>query len=764
MPMSSTSGDRSGYRSLAESLRTWPDERLTGLLLARPDLADPAPSDSSQLASRAATRSSLLKVLDRLTRLELAVLDALVVADHCDRDELLDLVHADRAATAEALDRLGDLALVWPSRRGLRALTGVADLLTGGPAAGVSGLQPRTADPDPVAEVARRIGEVSERARSLLRTVVDAGGTGTTGRARRTVTPAEAETPAEELLARRLLVPRGSGTVVAPGEVGLALRDGHTTTEPVDAVPGLATSERDPALVERAASGGAFEFVRRVELLGEQWGLRAPLALRKGGLGVRELRSVATDLGIDEPTAALTVEVAHAAGLLAPAADLDGNPAWTPTERYDEWTDESPAHRWLDLAAAWLASPRMPALVGRKDAAGKVWNALAPELSGLHMADTRRHALAQLAELPPGAVLAAGTGVPSLVARLEALRPRRPSARAEQAAWTVSEAAALGVTGLDGLPDYGRALVSGDWESAERELDALLPVPVDHVLIQADLTAVAPGPLRSDVARRMNQLAELESHGGAGVYRFSPASMRRALDLGWGAAEIHDFLAAVSRTPVPQPLGYLVDDTARRHGTLRAGHAAAYLRSDDESALSELLGHPRAAELGLRRLAPTVLVSSVPLDVLLPRLRELGATPVVEAEDGTARAAHVEARRARTPAERRVSPRADQAIATARAEARVVSVVASIRAGDRESAPASRGSADPASTLATLRESAQAGERVLIGFVDARGTLREATVTPVTVDGGVLLARDPDDEEQRFAVSRIRSVRTGSSA
>ena len=139
----------------------------------------------------------------------------------------------------------------------------------------------------------------------------------------------------------------------------------------------------------------------------------------------------------------------------------------------------------------------------------------------------------------------------------------------------------------------------------------------------------------------------MESRGQATVYRFTPSSVRRAFDAGWAAHEVHAFLDAVSRTPVPQPLTYLVDDAARTFGTVRVGHAEAFLRADDETALTEVLHHPRAASLGLRRIAPTVLVSSTPLDVLLPRLREMGVSPLVEAADGTVHVARPDRRRAR---------------------------------------------------------------------------------------------------------------------
>ncbi|WP_435772090.1 helicase-associated domain-containing protein, partial [Nocardioides sp. SYSU DS0651] len=655
------------YRSLADQLRSWPDERLHRLLSDRPDLATPAPHDFGQLASRAAARNSIARALDILTRGDLSVLDALVVAGQTTDAELTAMVHASEEYVAAVIARLRDLALAWDSPEGLRPLSGVADALTGGAELGVSGLRPRSPQARPLPELRAVIDALPAKARTLLEHVVAQGGTAKPGSARIGLQPEDAETPAEALIAHRLLVPGGSanpGLLVAPGEVGLALRGGRTTTEPIDRVPEVAAEPRPARLVQSAAVGAATDFVRRVEALLEWWGERPAAALRTTGLGVRELRATAAHLQVTEPEAALVVEVAAEAGLLGSRADAAGSPVWVPTDLFDAWRDDGLAERWTSLARAWLASPRLPSLVGERGPDQKPWNALSPELSAAGMPEAKAMALAELAALPDGHGLAAGTGLPSLVARIAWLRPRRPRTRPDLVAWAVAEAAIIGVTGADAMTSYGRLLAAGEDPTAA--LAELLPPPVDHVLLQADLTAVAPGPLEPDLARRLQQVAEVESQGGATVYRFTADSVRRGLDAGWTAAELHAFVGAVSRTPVPQPLSYLIDDAVRTFGRLRVGMASSFVRSEDEAALAELLRHPRAEPLGLQRIAPTVVVCGLPIDVLLQRLRELGLSPVVEGPDGVVRVGAGESLRAR-PA--RTREPADAARAAARQSA-----------------------------------------------------------------------------------------------
>lgn len=742
---------------MADQLRRWPDERLAALLQMRPDLATPAPHDSAQLASRAAARSSVLRALDNLSRLELSVLDALVVANQTTESELLRIVRAEEPATAAAIVRLLDLALIWESSAGLRALSGVTDVLRGDDSAGVSGLRPMSADPGTPDEITARLEAISPRARALLEHVLANGGEGTTGSARRTVSADDAATPVEELIARRLLVPREGGVLVLPGEVGIALRGGRTTTSPRDEIPAIATTGRESALIERTAGGAAFDVVRRIELLLDHWGLEPPGTLRSGGLGVRDLKATAAELQVNEPEAGLLVEVAAMAGLLTSATDPEGAEVWLPTDAFDTWAAGSTAERWVALALAWLDGTRLPSLIGTRDPGGKTWNALAPDLSSVMAPEARSLALAQLAGLEEGSALATGTGVPSLVERVAWLRPRRPSVHRDLVAAAVHEAGLLGLVGAGGLSQAGRAIVAHDHDAALAAITPHLPQPVDHVLLQADLTAVAPGPLETELARTLHLLADVESRGGATVYRFTGGSVRRAFDAGWSALEVHDFVGSVSRTPVPQPLTYLVDDVARTFGTVRVGQAEAFLRADDEAALTELLHHPKASTLGLRRIAPTVLISSVPVDVLLPRLRELGAAPVVEAPDGTVRVARRDLLRARRPRTSRT-----RGAAQARAQATVASVVAAIRSGDRATAsrPASPTIATtPSSALAALREAIEAKQTVVIGYVDNHGASSDRVIDPLRLEGGQLMAHDHrSDDERLFAVHRITTV------
>lgn len=745
---------RTPKATLADALRGWKDASLRELLRRRPDLVTPVPADTTQLVSRASTRASLARVLDRLNRFDLAVVEALAaLSEPTTPAELARLVQAPRQQVEAALASLHAQAVVWPDGRSWRLVRAVHDVLGPHPA----GLGPWSRD-DRLAtgeQIDAAIADAGPAARQALDRLTWGPPTGRTQSVRRDVDVDTASTPIEHLLARGLLIVSDPRTVVLPREVGLHLRGGRLTEHPVHDPPQLGGAERTSTLVERTAAGAAFELVRRVELLLEHWAADPPGVLRGGGVGVRDLRAAATMVDIDERSAALHIELARAAGLLDPADDAEADEVWLPTDQFDTWVAQPAEQRWRTLATTWLETQRTHGLVGRRDAKGRPVNALAPDLERPLAPEIRRLALRLVAEA------AGAVDAQDLLDRVAWERPRRGSLRDQVATWTLEEAATVGVTGLGAISTHGRALLESP-QAAAQALRPLLPSTVDHVLLQADLTAIAPGPLDSDLAGDLALVADVESRGGATVYRFTEQSVRRALDAGWTAASMHDFLAARSRTPVPQPLSYLVDDVARRHGRLRVGVAESYLRCDDPAMLTAILADPRSATLRLRKVADGVLVTEVPIDIVLDRLRSWGHAPVAEASDGSV--AETGTRQRRTRWTRHRTPRAHEVSEPDATD--LDRAVAALRAGDAaaEARPRQAGTpgpSDPSRVLADLRAATEEGVSVWLRYIDQHGGLSERVVDPIRVDAGWLTAHDHRaDDTRSFAVHRISAVAT----
>src|SRR5690606_12299127 len=380
--------------------------------------------------------------------------------------------------------------------------------------------------------------------------------------------------PVQQLLSRRLLRPLDAETVELPLTVAQVLR-GEPVTDPHALTPPTpAATSHAPDEVNAVCAGEVGELLRHCASVLEVLGQVPAPALRAGGLGVRETRRIAKHAGTDEQRTGLLIELLAAAklidrGLPDPPPDIDTtDDFWAPTPAADSWLEAPPARRWVTLAQAWLESDRVPWMIGMRDANDKPLAALAHELRSPHAMRDRRAMLGVLAELPAGTALE-----PSGAARLQAWRaPRwRRHFRLEAVERTFGEATALGIIGRGALSAPGRALLGEQPDhagAAEAAMEQALPDPVDHVLVQADLTVIAPGPLTADLQSRIELVADVESAGAATVYRIGETSVRRALDSGLTAAELHGLFARHSRTPIPQALTYLIDDVARRHGQL----------------------------------------------------------------------------------------------------------------------------------------------------------------------------------------------------
>ncbi len=791
-------------RTLADDLRRRDDADLEALLRHRPDLLNPVPRDFTDLVARAAARFSVTRAMDGLDRFTLQVLDGVAhLADPTDATEVHRLVPAPIAEVRSALHRLRERALLWGDDDALHLVRAAREALgtgpggTGPPLAVAAAAYPPArlqqllmdvglpTTPDPVsaltalrgllgdpAGLARILAEAPPAAVDLLHKVDHASG-GQVDRADRAVRPEEATTPLEWLLARGILMALDAQNVVLPAEVAVALRGGALHPDPAIRPPGADQVKVGAPQAERSSVGQVLQTLQHVEAVLQSWAADPPAALRSGGgLSVRDLKRVQTDLNLSPLSTALVVELAFVAGL----ASTDGHAGevWLPTTAYDRWLDLDPAARWTELASAWLSTSRVAALVGsRSDALGKdrPLSALGAELDRAWAAPLRRATLAELAELPAGTT----TDAAHVLARLIWAAPRRSGVSQEAFVHaTLAEAAQLGFSGFGVLPSWSRSLLNDQPDKASASLREALPAPLDHILIQADLTAVAPGPLTRELAGEIAAVADVESSGAATVFRFTADSVRRALDQGRTAAELHELLAKASSTGVPQPLTYLIDDVARRHGRIRVGSAKGYLRCEDESVITELLAVKGAAALKLRRLAPTVLTAGVGPEELLSRLRELGYAPTAESAAGS-----IVVNR---PVGRRSKPaRAPQPVWAVRETPPTLigAAVRALRAGDRASSAAHRAAGVPvavtdedgafrgvlvartstATSMERLREAAAAGTSVWLGYVTDDGTSGESIVDPLTLDSGVLRAFDHRHNRIReFKLSRIRAV------
>lgn len=837
--MSRMSDPATPPRSLAEALRARDDASLAVLLRSRPDLITPVPTDLTQLATRAGTRASVVRALERLDRFALQTAEALAVAaDPAAYDELLALMTGDEGdptvagALPHALATLRDQALVWGADDRLRLVRTARELLAPSPQhPSPTGLGPTVQEatagmsPGRIQEIVTRAGLPSTHdavsavasltavfadRRRMAALLADAPEESRAVLSRLVWGPPYGQVTADPaphlrwLLDHGLLLPTAPGTVVLPREVALHLRAGraHRATEPLPPPVEPAATHR-PQVVDATAAGQAYTALATVEELLKDWDEGGPAVLRAGGLSVRDLKRTAVALDVPEPVAAFWVELAFTAGLLASDGEADERYAATPA--CDEWLEQPPAQRWARLAEAWLTATRTAGLVGGRDAKDRTLSALGPGLDRSAAPEVRHRVLTLLAALPEGAAPSAE----SVLARLRWERPLRgpqqdDDLRSRLARWTLSEAELLGVTGRGALCAHGRALLGarlpqsppgeptgpGDKlpvhhrptpppeplspaeqataaATAARLLAPLLPEPLDHVLLQADLTAVAPGPLRRPLADMLGVLADVESKGGATVYRFTPGSVRRALDAGRAASDLHAFLAEHSRTPVPQPLAYLIDDVARKHGHLRVGAASAYVRCDDDALLNEILADKRAAALRLRRLAPTVLATPSDPAALLDGLRAMGFAPAAESAEGDVLITRADAHR--TPPRTAPEPVPD---GPPPPDATLLSAaIRAIRAGDlasttpRKPSPASpRSGGDlprttSAETLATMQAAVLTGEALWIGYVNAEGAASQRVIAPVRVEGGFVTAYDHTaDEVRTFPLHRITGV------
>lgn len=593
-------------RSFADYLRSLDDDALSVLLQTRSDLAVPLPADIASLAARATATPSLARAVERLNKFQLQVLEAASVIAEPFTDKCLIAV-TDKSAKF-AIQHLIDRALIFKVKAGYALPNNLRDVLGYDVAA--------LGTPAPIEINVKELDHAPAAAKKVLDAMV-------WGPSRGAVADVKKPNPGLAwLLDGGFVSPINQQTVVLHRETAIYLRGNkvHRTLETT--APTIAGRLLDSPVIQRAAIANIATILRWVEEVLDFWAGQPPIALKSGGLGVRDLREISQHLGVEEECAAFVAELSYISGLLT----IDHDDRILPTTQFDIWLTQPASVQWEMLVASWKITSRMSGLVKRDES--KNVAALGPELDRSNAALIRNSVLAALSTLQNTA-----PDLASLTASVQWQLPfkRMGGVPEDFIYFIIREAEWLGLTGQGALSDYGRQILLGEPVDV---IDKDLPPTVDHILIQSDNTAIAPGPLQHEIAAELDMIADIESRGAATVFRFTESSLRRGLDHGRTGEEVVAFLKKTSKTPIPQPLEYLIADIAKKHGKLRVGNTSSFIRCEDTALITQILKDKRLDALHLRRIAPEVLISSIDATDAIAVLRDANYLPAAEDANG----------------------------------------------------------------------------------------------------------------------------------
>jgi len=727
-------------RSFADYLRGLDDAALISIFTHRPDLVTPVPPDIASLAVRASSAPSLARAVDGLNAWQLQVLEVCAVLDEPFTEKEV-AAFSDKAALF-VIPGLVERGLVYSDKDGLRTPTTLKEVLGNEIAALGPSSMPKLK--------LKKLDEAPAASKKVLDAMVWGPPRGTIGDIKK---PGAG---VQWLLEEGFLVPFNQQTVVLPKEVAIYLRGNKVHKECITSQLPVSGDKRDARNVQLAAIANIATYLRWTEEILNFWAQEPASALRSGGLGVRDLKEISLHLGVEESCAAFVAEVSYLAGLLT----IDPDDRILPTHQFDIWLTQDAATRWQTLATAWYSTSRMSGLIGKEGS--KSVAPLGPELDRSSAASTRRLTLQLLqdnSQLAPN--------FDSLFAAAQWLAPSKRSGglQKDYVTWTLREAEWLGITGQGVISAYGAAFLAGEDTDS---INADLPKAVDHILIQSDNTAIAPGPLEHEVAQELALIADVESRGGATVFRFSEGSIRRGLDHGRTGEEISKFLKKTSKTPMPQPLEYLIADVAKKHGKLRVGNTASFIRCEDSTLITQILGDKRLEILGLRKIAPEVLICSHDAAEAMNILRSCGYLPAGEDSRGLLlsgpriQRAQTKARPPRIIGEfDRLSENdienALRALRTGEKSSRKQSTMRNIATEALGSLP--RTTANETLELLSDYLQNQPNKSLSIGYADNNGLVSHRIIDPLKLSAGSLIARDhATGEVQTFRIARITGV------
>ena len=736
------------HSSWDEWLGSLSAESLATLLQLRPDVALPPPTSLLVLSTRLTQQRSYRRALHALSRPQLYLL-ALHAREEQEAPANGKAPEGDTIFSATEMEQLtatlADYALLYPGAAGEYLLPpGLADILPHLPLDLLRNTPLRDCT-----ELRKTIALLPASQRHVLDTLAESGRKGHAT----ALSQASSDHPLRQLLDARLLYHdhAETDTVLLPEDVYCALHHSVAagTAHPL-ARPQPHLSHADSVELSGGTSAGAPAsgvdhfalFLHTLRELITELDTHPLQALAGGGMGQRELHRLATATQLAPQHIITGVEALAALAIIE--EDHTDEERWITTAAADTFLAATPAAQWEMVVRAWWYSPRPWAGTRHERAL-----ALHPDAANTQLIGLRRQLLETLTLWPSSIPTATEGDIAALVHWRYPLIPALTGGTAFVD--TLQAADTLGLMHAHTLTQVGRAVLAGTLTDT---IGALIPAETTSILLQDDHTVLVQGFLSPTHTDTLRHIATVESPGIATMYRISEESIRHAFDTGLSAADIHTFLRTLSVNDVPQSLSYLIDDAARRHGTLRVAPALAVLYSGDPALVRTAVDAPALRHCGLRMVAPTVALADVTPRELHTALQQAGLSPLAEDQQG-----NVLALRPHRPRPTPANPPHTQSPHPQLSPAQAQEIASRLQAAEdnnRHHGPLATGD----SIIPALAEAITKRQEVIVSFVKGTGVGAQLRVVPQGMSQGRLDAVEVASRQPyRFMLHKIRAVR-----
>jgi hypothetical protein len=417
----------------------------------------------------------------------------------------------------------------------------------------------------------------------------------------------------------------------------------------------------------------------------------------KGAMGLPDVKRLSSHLGKSKEYVKAILELAKVSGVVAISEKR-----FHPTDLADTWISSDPKTRWQLLVNAWLA------MIGTSGA---------KELALQHGQDPTK----SLNELVGSSFPLVNASAGSRIGRIAEL----------------ADAIGLSVNGF--AASWLSNVLTGKVSVATKALEQRLPAQQERIIVQADLSIIAPGPLASSIEIELRKFTDTENIGLATGYRISPLSLSCGLEEGLSEKQIRALLEKLSGAQLPQPVDYLISETATRFGRLKikAGESGSVLSSTDELLATQILMDSKLKSLGLKK-SEGELSSTLEPESLYHALRENGYL-AIRVDDG----------------EKVIAPSAIHKNSSH--SAMFQDQLTRLRKQDLEIADQA-----PESDIDRKIQLALASKSILLVEINANGKVMNFVLEPIGLANGRLRARDRKaDIERTLPVSAITSIVIG---